>query len=975
MLDRKANTSRQNGSATIAILITLVAAGTCADPLPAAEEPASVPEASALSQLAVAQFKLAVTARDTKRDMVEAGHYFLHAGLNAAAAGNEQLRVDASHAAQDVLGAMEFTIPHTSAADGVALSPKEDFLATWSFGARTVQIWSLKSGQHVRSLTLPSGVGHVRFHPHKREVLIGAHNHVAIWPFDQAEAVDQFDPLAGTRVGMVSRPVYHPDGESVLVRSASRVLWHWKPGSDPVEFDGPYVFGARFDRNRKQYEPPALIARSDGRDVRVWDFGDPAFSELRHVTCNGPVLQTIVNVPRREFLTWHGTPSSSTAQLWSLDPEQPEPLFGDDSWGAPGRVVISPDGSLAAAWELPPRNRRYGNRVTSLQVRVWSWGTRRTVATLDHSSPVHEAWFDPASQHLVTASGNGTVTVWGINDDGKIWRRIEWHTGHEVASIEFHPTRSQLLIVSGESPAQLFDIPSYSRMEGVSRNLSPIRQFSGSVKGAVFTSDGLRLVTWDKSRLVRVWNLNFANSPTLLRTRNGSGKPSPLRWLTKDRFVVGGYAPDPLAVWSTRGTKPLWQSPGYAPCPMHAASSDGEHLIVTIHARQPTVARRPDRPAPPDKENPPKPAKPPFELRSIHREEPLKVWPAVDAFLAGRRGFRFLDDKRYLTWLKHELTLEVIGEDEPVHKWNTSRWFYDVVPFANGQQLLATTNTDRNGQGEVVVLPVDGGEPSFRISAEADFLRAQLLPDESGVLVWHGRRRTAERRQSFARVHYFDSTRPTVTINNFAPRELESLEFDRECRFIAGSRFESREAWLWSSKSGKLLHSFHRSPPGETGFNENDIMHVKIDPHARYAVTWGGPARSSGPVSGVNMKLWSLTDFRPYAEYSGRSGNVVAVRDDGTFIRHAGNEVWLMSSSGDPTPLRRLKHPEAAIAQCAVHPESGDVYAQNMRYELLRWRLPTWNTDDLKRELRQLERRTAQVLDSSTGRLRINSQP
>lgn len=927
----------------------------------------------ALRRLARSQFEIGVAARDSG-DSVKAAHHFLHAGLNAGIAGDRQTRIDSSHAAQDVVGAVDFSIPHKQAVDGATLSPSEDLLATWSYVARTVHVWSLKTGEPVASLTLPTGIGHVRFHAHKRLLLIGAYNRVVVWPFDRAEPSGEFNPLAGTRTGTVSRPLFHPDGESVLVRGEKKVIWRWSPDSDPVQFDdpvGPAIFGPRFARRRGTLEMPALAASTAGQEVEVFD--TQTGKSIRRVSCNGPVLQTRLNDQQREFLTWHGSPGQSTAQLWSLDSDQTEPLHGDDSWGAPGRVILSPDGGLVVAWEAPARNRGYGGRILSPTVRVWSWSERRVIETLTHDSSVKEAWFDPNGQHLATASVDGTVSLWSLRKD-RTGRLIKWQIPDGVESVEFHPTQPQLLVISQKQTAQILAIPKFHNMYGVPSEATPLRRFPGSVRGAIFTSNGKRLVTWGEGRIVRVWNFGHGAAQPLLRTQNSIGKPPAMRWLGGDRFVTGGYSGQGLSVWSTSAPKPIWQSAQDWNCYLQTASTDGEHFVVMSTKRPPpSPRRRPDRPVSPDEDQPRAKVQSQMELRSVHSAEPLKVWPVEKTGLRGGRGFRFIDDQKYLAWSQHDLTLEVVGQKTPLREWKVEHWVADAVPFSNGQRLLVTTNTDRYGKGEILVLSVEDEEPLTRVPAESDFLWARLIPDESGVLVWHKAHRPTSQGPAFARLHYFNPERPAVTIENFQPRELAATDFDQSCRFLVGSRFESRHAWLWSAETGELLHEFHRRGLEQTGFDENDIMYVRLDPHGRFAVTWGGQSRRTPGGAGTSMKLWSLTSLQPIADYAISRGSVIDVRDDGTFVSQSGDEVWLLSSSGHPAPLRRLKSRQSGIDQCTVHPETGDVYAQNRHCELFQWHLATWTTADLKRELKQLERRTAQVLDPSTGRLRFNA--
>ncbi len=322
------------------------------------------------------------------------------------------------------------------------------------------------------------------------------------------------------------------------------------------------------------------------------------------------------------------------------------------------------------------------------------------------------------------------------------------------------------------------------------------------------------------------------------------------------------------------------------------------------------------------------------------------------------------------------MRLEELGRSEPLRTWNATHWFYDVVSFANGRRLLATTKTDHRGKAEVLVLSPDDVEPLLRIPAESDFLRARLLPDESGILVQHKEYTGYPGGPAFARLHYFDPQRPTVTIDDFRPGDLDSVDFDRECRFIAGSS-KFRQAWLWSAETGKLLHAFHRRGQQQTGFDDVDIRSVRLDPDARFAVTRSG-RQSSRSHHGSSLKVWSLKDFQPIDVYDmpRHIGRVIQVRDDGTFVISRYDELWLLSFSGHQAPLRRLKTGSLASVrpiQC-IH-ETGRIYAVNQRAEMFQWQLATWTAEDLQRQLERLEQRTARKLDPATGRIVVVVQP
>lgn len=916
----------------------------------------------ALRLLARTQFEVAVSARDAEHDPIKAAHYFLHAGLNAHAAGDEQLVIDAGHAAQEVAGAVEFTFSHGANVTGAVLSPDQELLCSWSYEERSVRLWSLKTGQLVKSLTLPAGVGRVQFHPTERTLLIDAEDLVAIWPFDQDEISHSFNPNAGKSSHGVTRSQFH--GRDIWV-GGSPQGWQWHPGDEPQPLDGTFarvIVGnhSEFHAEIVNVGDRTLMAKADrsGGQVRDWQTGEHLRSCSR-----GQVLRIKLNPHNRQVLTWSrpGPKEHTVATLWSLD--QAEPLQELGNMPAPVDPVLSPDGKHLVIWgDHHTSEWDKGAPASATALSLWSWADRKIVQTIPLDGTVAGAQFDSSGRHLVTWSQRGTVNLWRIVDEvspvtGEKRTQVaellwQCQANGGVVAIKFHPTQPQVLIINRQKQAQLIAIPQYRAFGDAALAAKVIRRFVNSVVGAEFSRDGKRLVTWGDERLARVWNLEHGIPTKLFRTTNSVGNPPRPLWLSGDRLLTG-YSSKPLQMWSLRTREALWTAPEDAKFLFVDGSPSGDHLFLRRTAQPPNKSAEQ------------------LELWSIHEPAPLKVWP-FEFNGRGDRGFRFISERRYMMWHKHDLWLHEIGRDEPLRQWKAKLWYYNVMPLSDGQRLIATTNTNKYGEGELLVLLLDSDEPLSQVDVKCDFAFSKLLAGEQGLLMWQQADRGD---QVLAQVLFFDPKRSAVTLENFLTRDasgdgLDTTDFDAKSRFVVHPN--SRR--LWSTETGKILYEFRRRTPAQGGgYDETNHMQLKLDPLGRFLVSWGPSANRRD----YRLKIWSLADLQPDAEWQPvaqhelRDADVMSVRSDGTFIVDLRGELWLMSSSGQSQPLRQITGPGPYnLGQSRVHPETGHVYGTNNSGEIFEWRLTTWNADDLHRELSELERRSGQHLDPALGRLR-----
>jgi len=163
------------------------------------------------------------------------------------------------------------------------------------------------------------------------------------------------------------------------------------------------------------------------------------------------------------------------------------------------------------------------------------------VALRGHAAEVRSVEFSPDGERAATASVDGTVKIWSL-EDGTILKTLQGPS--QVLWAGFSPDGSRLAMTGGEGMVEVRDAA-----EG--RELSTMKGHEGAVLQAAFSSDGRRLVTAGEDGTARIWDPDNGWELAVLEGHEGavlSAAFSP----DGGRTATGG-ADGAVRVWDAEG--------------------------------------------------------------------------------------------------------------------------------------------------------------------------------------------------------------------------------------------------------------------------------------------------------------------------------------------------------------------------------------------------------------------------------------
>lgn len=197
-----------------------------------------------------------------------------------------------------------------------------------------------------------------------------------------------------------------------------------------------------------------------------------------------------------------------------------------------------------------------------------------TAVTADHADDVRYADFSPDGRRLVTSSRDSTARLW--DSDGKPVAVLE--DGRSVRNAKFSPDGARIVAVADSADHTV------CVWNGDGKRLAELAGHTNTVRSAVFSSDGSRILTTSMDSTARLWDRDGKPIAVLA----GHTKPILSAELSSDgRRIV---------TTSADGTARLWDSEG-RPGPVLAAegvsyatfSPDGSRIATIAESKDHTV--------------------------------------------------------------------------------------------------------------------------------------------------------------------------------------------------------------------------------------------------------------------------------------------------------------------------------------------------------------------------------------------------
>ncbi len=194
------------------------------------------------------------------------------------------------------------------------------------------------------------------------------------------------------------------------------------------------------------------------------------------------------------------------------------------------QVAMSPDGKMIAVASA------------GSVVLIFGVPNGRKLHTVEQPGGVTRIVFDPRSDLLATAGGNGTARIWDLRS-GTLAHELVGH-GNDVLDVEFSPRGSTVVTTSSDGTARVWDSRSGNLVSDLVGHLN-------YVVAAAYSPDGQSIVTASTDHTARVW-------------LTASGFPQTLLAGDTEAVTSASFSPNGRLVVTTSddGTARLWDAQG-----------------------------------------------------------------------------------------------------------------------------------------------------------------------------------------------------------------------------------------------------------------------------------------------------------------------------------------------------------------------------------------------------------------------------
>jgi WD40 repeat protein len=543
-----------------------------------------------------------------------------------------------------------------------------------------------------------------------------------------------------------------------------------------------------------------VLTCSGAGDIRVWDAGTSrllrSFRTPNAEKVGNGIYGAVLSRDRSRLLLW----TLDTVQLWDiaggkfLHTWKPEPI-------PQGAVFLHNDEQILVWGQKAP-------------LRLYDVATHKELRTFDKGSVFgHGPIFDRPQTRLLTGDGQ-SVYLWDVATR-ELLHTFGGAEKENALSAVFTPSGNSLAIYGyADGGARLFDANTGRRLKAfvVERPKEAIKP----VRGAVFSPNGSRLLTWGEDDRVRLWDVADGKLLHSFSCRRGEGRFSP-----DGQFVL--TLGDPSVLWDARNGTKL----------MQMGTADEAHFLP----KRPQVLL----------------LGPQVQLWDYRANKLRKTFgPAAEV--------KFSEDGNLL------LTRSVGPGDGIVRLWALQHrafgWRYPgwLPPQPTGQ-LFRLGDVDHPDPIRTAVLSGDekrllvcgnSGEAILWDAVTVKRLRsfehgsggggAFFSPDEARVLTWGG---------LTAKLWQTDSGKAVRTLTNAA--NLRGAVFAPDGKHLLTWDVDYTARW-WDVERGEVVHKFE---------HDRELFGARLDRAGAHVLTWSldGTAKKWDVRTG--RLVWSLRHDSP----------------------------------------------------------------------------------------------------------------